>query len=203
MAKRRIRRKVLEHPHQKAALTSPLRLEILEHLLVTQKASVAEIAARMGRPADSLYYHIKKLVAAGLLVRAGERRSGKRTEATYELAAEHLEVAADPDDASHTMKALRSVMRLVERESESALVSGRFRDSGRERDLFIVRQRARLSRSALAEVNRHLNALAKIFAREFRNPPAPGEGRHCALLTALVPSPGKDRAPETRRGARK
>ena len=200
MAKSKFRKKVLEHPHQTAALTSPLRLEILEHLGIRQKASVAEIAESMGRPADSLYYHIKKLVAADLLVRAGERQAGKRTEVLYELAAEHFEVAADLDDPSHTIKALRAVLRLIERESESALLAGTFRDSGRQRNFFIVRQRARLSRGALAEVNGHLDALAKVFARELRNPPAPGKGCHCALLTALVPSPGKNRALET--GAR-
>lgn len=49
-------------------LASSARMEIVDALEASTGAlSVAALAARLGRPADGLYYHLRQLVAAGLV----------------------------------------------------------------------------------------------------------------------------------------
>ena len=55
-----------------AALGSPVRQEIIDTVeLLGGKATIAELAAQLGRPADGLYYHVRRLVAVGLLIGSG------------------------------------------------------------------------------------------------------------------------------------
>src|SRR5262245_47733719 len=54
-----------------AALASPVRQEIIDTLEALGGATIAELAGALGRPADGLYYHVRRLVRAGLLVGAG------------------------------------------------------------------------------------------------------------------------------------
>src|SRR3954467_15721721 len=49
------------------ALSSPIRQDILDAVTAIGPCSVAELAAVIGKPADGLYYHIKRLVGVRLL----------------------------------------------------------------------------------------------------------------------------------------
>ncbi len=181
---------VVRRADQRAALTSPLRLEILEHFLVAGPAAVDEIAARMGRAADSLYYHVRMLVKVGLLRPRGSRKSGKRDKTLYAVVARRIELPCRPGSAAlteSTMKTMASAFRMAEREMHASLESGRFEEHGRYRDFYAARVRSDLSRAALAEVNRHLKAIEDIFSREFKT--APANGTSCSLTLALMPAP--------------
>src|SRR5262245_59943954 len=72
---------------QLAAISSPVRQEILDGVQALGPGSIAEVAKLLGRPADSLYYHVRTLERLGLLVRTGERRNGRRDEALYDVPA--------------------------------------------------------------------------------------------------------------------
>jgi len=173
---------------QRAALTSPLRLEILEHFQVAGPAAVDEIAARMGRAPDSLYYHVRMLVKVGLLRPRGSRKSGKRDKTLYGVVAPRIELPCRNRSATEsTMKTMASAFRMAEREMRASLESGRFEEDGRHRNFFTARVRSDLSRSALAEVNRLLKAIEDIFSREFRA--APANGTSCSLTLTLLPAP--------------
>ncbi len=181
---------VVRRADQRAALTSPLRLEILEHFLVAGPAAVDEVAARMGRAPDSLYYHVRMLTKVGLLRPRGSRKSGKRDKKLYAVVAPRIELSVRPGSASSTestLKTMASAFRMAEREMRASLESGRFEEQGRYRDFYPGRMRSDLSRAALAEVNRHLKAIEDIFAREFRT--APANGTSCSLTVALLPVP--------------
>jgi hypothetical protein len=181
---------VVRRADQRAALTSPLRLEILEHFHVAGPAAVDEIAARMGRAPDSLYYHVRMLVKVGLLRASGSRKSGKRGKALYAAVAPQIELpcrSVSSDATDSTMKSMTSAFRMAEREMRTALESGDFEEHGRYRDFFAGRVRSDLSRSALAEVNRHLKAIENIFWREFKT--APANGTSCSLTLTLLPAP--------------
>ncbi len=179
---------IVRRADQRAALTSPLRLEILEHFLVAGPASVAEIADRMGRAADSLYYHVRLLVKVGLLRQRGTRKSGKRDEALYALVAPRIDLSCKPGSpasTASTMKTMVSAFRLAEREMRAALDDRTLRQDGRDRNFYAARMRCELSRKALADVNRHLTAIEAIFLRELKNP---ARGTACSLTVAMVPS---------------
>ena len=65
-------REIALWPQAISELFRPARLEIYECLQVSGPASVAELASRIGRAPDSLYYHLKKLVEIGVIERCGE-----------------------------------------------------------------------------------------------------------------------------------
>ena len=180
---------VVRRADQRAALTSPVRLEILEHFLVAAPASVDEVAARMGRVPDSLYYHVRLLVKVGLLRPAGSRKSGKRDKALYAPVAPRIELQSPAGSGSateSTVKTMAASHRMAEREMRAALEGGRCRVEGRSRNFFAGRMRSDLSPAALAEVNRHIKAIENIFARDFKTPPK--NGTPCSWTVALLPA---------------
>jgi predicted transcriptional regulator len=189
---------IVRRADQRAALTSPLRLEVLEHFLVAGPASVDEVAARMGRAPDSLYYHVRMLVKVGLLRPRGSRKSGKRAKSLYAVVARRIELPTRPGSAvatESTMKAMASAFRMAEREMRASLQGEPFKDQGRHRNFFAARVRSDLSRTALAEVNRHLTAIEDIFSREFKT--APIKGTSCSLTVALLPAPRANKGSDT------
>src|SRR5215207_4760376 len=73
-----------------AALTSPVRIELIGALQTHGPASVRELAERMGRPAAGLYHHVRTLERAGVLAEAERRKLGRREEAVYTLTARRV-----------------------------------------------------------------------------------------------------------------
>jgi predicted transcriptional regulator len=169
-----------------ATFGSPVRLELIDHVQRCGTASIRELAQRMGRPADALYFHVKKLLRAGALVERGRRKTGRRPEALYALPSVGLRV--DPRDASPAAqvalhRGARTVLRMAERQFRSALDAGAVRVPGRTRNLLAARIKARLSPAALAELNRRVDALIAFLHRE----EARHAGRPCVVTLVLSP----------------
>ena len=59
---------VIRRAEQLASLSSPVRSRIVESLSVHGPSSVREIAERLGRLPESLYYHLRPLVEVGIVV---------------------------------------------------------------------------------------------------------------------------------------
>src|SRR5689334_13072601 len=74
------RRALVSRLDQLSALASPARVDLIEALTRLGTASLAELAAALGRPADGLYYHVRALEKVGLVAAAGTRRVGGRSE---------------------------------------------------------------------------------------------------------------------------
>ena len=72
-------------PKQWSAMRSAVRYEL--YLLMEQLApcSVSELAAAGGRGAAGLYRHLEVMANAGILIRAGQRKAGRRWERVYDL----------------------------------------------------------------------------------------------------------------------
>ena len=72
-------------PKQWSAMRSAVRYEL--YLLMEQLApcSVSELAAAGGRGAAGLYRHLEVMADAGILIRAGQRKAGRRWERVYDL----------------------------------------------------------------------------------------------------------------------
>jgi predicted ArsR family transcriptional regulator len=177
---------------QVAALESAVRQEVLDTIQAAGPLSAPEISALMGRPADGLYYHLRRLVTVGLLVVQGTRRSGRRDEAVYDLPGHplvlHYPVGAE--GAGHPLPRLvRSMLRTAERDFGSAVASGGARPDGDRRNLWAGRRHAWLTPRDLDRVNDLLDRLVEIMTRA-RNP---AHGELCTLTLVLAPRPARAR----------
>ena len=171
-------RVALQSRKQLEAIGSPVRLEILRHLQAEGELTVFELARRMARSADGLYYHVRRLIEAGVLVRAGSRPAGRREEALLALAGSPLQLSipSDGEGPGTLLETGRTLLREVEQNLRDlvpaatngapveAVPSGSLPGDGIDLPL-LARMTARLPEEALAEVREHLDALAAIFSR--------------------------------------
>ena len=157
---------VLRRPEQLAALASPVRSRIIESLAVDGPSSVRQIAIRMGREPEALYYHIRALVDVGLVVLEGKRKVGRRAEAVYRIIATRLVLDTKQRSKAYidAMAGTCSAMlRLAERSYRAAIDRGGFTLDGPQRSLMVRRHATRLDRAGLAQLNRRLDRVAELF----------------------------------------
>ena len=167
-----------------AALASPVRWQIADALATHGPSSIREIAARLGRSAAGLYYHVNALVEVGVVVLVGARPTERRAEAVYRLVAPRLVVDRQQRSSAYTEALLRTcgaMLRLTERNHRAAVQAGAFVLEGPQRTLAVRRLTGKLNRERLRRVNRLLDELAGLFGE----PDAKGEG--CALTVVLTP----------------
>lgn len=148
-------------------------------------ASVADLARELGRPADGLYYHVKALLAAGLLVAAGERGEGRRRETLYTTASprEVLRLLYDPADARNVeavTAAVSGMLRVTVRNFAEAFRPGVAACQGKRRNLWAARTTGWLAEEDLEEVNELLRRLADVLQRPR------GEGKRLHALTFVI-----------------
>jgi DNA-binding transcriptional ArsR family regulator len=173
----------IDSPARWDAVLSGPRLELLLVLDAIGPASVAELAEHLGRPADRLYHHLRKLVGAGLVREVERRAAGRRTEAVYDAVAERLAFDPQAEPAREPIARLaRTILRRADRLFERALHAGAVR-FGADRNATIRADIARLTGAQLAEVTAHLDRVAEIFEAGRRQP----GGRLHTLTIALGP----------------
>ena len=182
----RTRPYVIRRRDQIAALESAVRQEIVDTIQAAGPLSASEISGLMGRPADALYYHLKRLVKVGLLVVRATRRSGRRDEAVYDLAGHPLvlDYPVSAEGKDHPLSGLvRSMLRTAEKDFRSAVGTDAARPDGDRRNLWAGRRHAWLSPRDLERVNGLVDQLVTIMTRA-RNP---GGGELCTLTLLLAP----------------
>jgi predicted transcriptional regulator len=179
---------VLRTREQKKAVASPLRLELLGLFVDRKPLSVAEIAARMGRPATGIHYHVRVLEKAGILRRVGRQRSGPRPEALYEPVADLFKMEQKrgdaPDDA---VKTLSTAFRMAERDMRAAMRDPGAKSSGPYRNVFGARIHCRLSRKDLAELNRRLREIERLLSTIHKKHEPSKDDSFVSLTLALMP----------------
>jgi DNA-binding transcriptional ArsR family regulator len=103
---------------------APVRIELLETMRMVAPCSIAELAAALDRPADTLYRHIEKLRKIGVVVEAGVRRSGRRFEQVYDLAGDDFRPAFRDASPRITNKlfndAAQSIAKILSRTARDA-----------------------------------------------------------------------------------
>ena len=152
---------------QMEALTSPVRHQIHLAMEMLGECSVNELAERMGRVPETLYYHIRRLEKAGIVEQVDHRIVTNREEAIYQLKAKSLKV--DPTKSSpRFLKAMTkgcgSLLRFAQRSFVRALESGADRRSSPKRSIRIEQVTVRLSAGNLAQLNERLNSLQEFLA---------------------------------------
>jgi len=176
-------------PRQLAALVSPVRQELLDVLARVDAVSLAELGALLGRPADGLYYHVRKLERAGLVEPAGERANGGRKEALFRAVASQFALRYAPAPARHARAVngvVGAMLRLGARDFRRALHRPGTKLEGPDRDLWALRTTGWLRPADVRRVNRVIRTLAESTAR--RRPP----GRLYALSVLLTPLDHRD-----------
>ncbi len=152
---------------QMEALGSPVRHQIHLAMEMLGPCSVNELADRMSRVPESLYYHVRRLETVGILEQVGKRVGSGRDEAIFQLRGKRLQI--DPSQTSpRFLKAMAkgcgSLLRFAQRSFERALEAGADRRPGPKRGLRIEQVTVRLCDRNLAELNERLDSLQDFLA---------------------------------------
>jgi DNA-binding transcriptional ArsR family regulator len=147
-------------------LGSPVRTELATTLqALGGAATVAELAQRLGRSADGLYYHLRAMLVAGLLREqsgAGGRRfslatpGGQRVRLRYKPGA--------TANARAVARVAASASRLAQRDFARALRRPGTSVDGPSRELWMARLTGWVDASELEEINRLLQRLSDLLA---------------------------------------
>jgi len=172
-----------------AALASPLRMELVGIFTEPGGLSISDMAARLGRPATSLYHHVQVLEDAGVLRQAGTRPKGKRFETVYELTEHLLDLdvdRTDPEAIDHAVKAMSAALRMADRDFAAAVERDDVCDEGPRRNIFGMRMHLRAPDSVLAELNQRIDAVLDLVRELTDADQEPGPGDRFVSLTLLL-----------------
>jgi DNA-binding transcriptional ArsR family regulator len=180
-------RRAVSDPALVRLLSSPVRQEIVDTLATLGgEAGVAGLAEQLGLPADGLYYHLRALVAGGLVE---EILGHKGAERRYRLAGEGAtairlayDLGADGNSAELRSFA-QAMLQIAGRDFEQALAGGDAVVAGAKRELWASRNKGWLSSADLAEVNVLLNRLSALTGQ----PKAAGREHLASLAFVLAP----------------
>ncbi|MFG0329970.1 MAG: helix-turn-helix domain-containing protein [Phycisphaerales bacterium] len=188
MAEKRKDILILSEEQREAITGSSARLEIIDTIFGLAPCSIAELAEELQRSPQSLYYHINILVDCGLLKQVGTRKSGKRDEAIYDLAAQHLRLTPGRDDEKAYRRAMlrfnSTIIRLTERNYREAFDQKLVRTVNKKRqNIYTRRQRAWLTDEDIEKVYKHIDAIGEILLRGNKR----RTGQAFAMTTVLAP----------------
>jgi DNA-binding transcriptional ArsR family regulator len=166
MGSKRPRRIVIEKPGQFRAMNSDVRQQVLSTMRLLEPCSVGEVAARLGRQPETLYYHVDILVDAGLVRAAGSRPAGRRKETLYEVACDRLQyhpTRRTPAFLRDLRRGYSTTLRTTERRLLEAVgADGEVRE-GRGKNMRVQSYPVRLDADDLEELNARLDAVRQFL----------------------------------------
>lgn len=167
------------------AVASPARLEIL-FALGDGPRTTQELARRLGRSRQSLYYHLAVLERAGLVAveppAEGERDRRFRATVDRVIASTHRESARDRKAGA---RAIQAILRQTAREATAALEDPATRFDGALREMIGIRGKARFTAAQLRRANELIDQLQALLAEARGESPA---GRLYAVTVVLTPA---------------
>jgi DNA-binding transcriptional ArsR family regulator len=175
---------IIRSKRQMRALAASTRQEILDVLPRMGTVSIAELAAALGRPADSLYYHLRILRSVGLVLSEGYRAINGRREALIRAVAPEMSLCYElgkKGNGSEVNAIIASMLRLGMRDFSSSFKAGQASVSGPERELWALRKVGSLSLAQISAVNRYIEHLMRVMADTNPN------GQLYALTVVLTP----------------
>ena len=186
----------IENADEIALLASPARIELIDTLeALGGEASVAELAAQLGRPSDGLYYHLRQLAEGGLLVE--EATPEGRRYRTRVPRGERLRLRYRPGKTTNAQAVngvAASVLRVAGRDFSRALADPGSIAEGPLRELWAARNKGWVGDAELAEINRMLMRINTLL----RRPRSAARDRLIALSWILAPVDAKPARRATR-----
>jgi DNA-binding transcriptional ArsR family regulator len=159
-------------------LASATRQEIVDALEVAGPCTVRALAAHLGRRPDALYYHLRLLRAAELVVPVEDTGSPAvqpaRAEAVYDVVLRPVSLAYEPASARNraaVSAVVGTMLRTTERRFVRAFRPGVATVAGEARNLWAGRAQGWLSTDDLRAVNRYVTAILTLL-RQHRAVPA-------------------------------
>ncbi len=155
-----------------ASLTSPVRQEILDAMHALGPGTVAEIAEALNRAPDSLYYHLKILLAVGLVLETGVRTGGPRPEAVYDLPGRPMTIkySQAPKTRRAIAKTVSGMLRLTDRDFQTAVENHKTSFNGENPVLNGARLKAWLNRDQIDRIKEHLADIEQIMSNGRKEP---------------------------------
>ncbi|UXI68453.1 winged helix-turn-helix domain-containing protein [Tahibacter amnicola] len=186
----------MESPREIRALATSARQELIDTLeALGGEATVAQLAENLGKPADGLYYHLRVLVKAGLLVDATGEDGVKRFRSTAGPGA-RLQLRYVPRQRKNreaVNQVVASLLRNASRDFERAIENPDVVVEGPARALWASRTKGWVGERELVEINQLLHRLGALLHKKR----APERDQLIALAWVLAPMDvrvrGKDR----------
>lgn len=152
-----------------ACLASPARNEVFMQLRTLGQASIGDVARVMGRKPETVHYHVKALLAAGLVREAFRRPGIKKPEAVYESVGAKYRLPSPAKDAQIAGLIRKSVAAGLRQTTRGFLAAAKAAETSPETQklLDVVRLNARLSPEDARELMRRIGEVVK-FADEHR-----------------------------------
>lgn len=167
MTEKKLKKFRVSTEKQIRALSGPVQHQIVATLERVGPSTAKELAGHIGLAAESVYYHLRKLKRAGLLVETDRRPTSRRPEAVYALPGSELVLDSSGGGAG-VLAAMagfqRSLMTTATRLYERALSAGELVQRGKRRNLCVIQVQGRLRPAQLGELNRRLEDIAEFVA---------------------------------------
>jgi DNA-binding transcriptional ArsR family regulator len=176
-------------------LASAVRQEIMDALQASGPLTVRQLARLLGRPADSLYYHLKKLIAADLVREEKSRGSGGGGEARFGLpfGPWHIHYdLKDPESLSAMARVVTTLLRVTDRDYRRALAFEDIVPHGPNRNVWGGRSIGWVTEDDLAAINGKVMEILDILKQGKRSKESRLMGFTHAV-TLLHPGSERDR----------
>jgi len=153
-------------------LASPLRQAILDFIVASGPTTVAELSARFARPADRLYYHVRLLLRAGLLVPMRTTGDVGRSGAQFDVPGRPmvLEYAAGSAHRRALTRVADALLRTARRDFAREAHQAANRVDGARRELWAGRTEALLEPEEIEALNTHLTGIINLMGRTHGRP---------------------------------
>lgn len=190
---------LIETPAAVRALCSPIRQEIVDAVVAAGPCTIAALGRHLGRAPDSLYFHVRRLLAVGLLVEREAERHGRHVSAVYDVPGRPIRIAyegrlAKPAGRRSINSVVQGAIRLGARDFARAVERGHGKASGPGRDLWGGRAKGWVGEAELAELCELVERASKIL-----HGGRPGKGRKAVSFTfVLAPAKTSPRVSKVR-----
>lgn len=199
MSKPRLNPRAIRDARRIRVLASPVRHELVDTLsALGGRATVAQLAVQLGRPADGLYYHLRVLQKAGLVEELA-KEAGERIYRLVGTGKAPLRLAYDPagrGNVSALSDYARGLLKVAQRDFEGGLRTPGVVMQGERRQLWAARNKGWVSAAELEEVNRLLEKLCELTSR----PHEPGRDMLMSLAFVLAPCARRPKRRGTKNG---
>lgn len=164
-------------------MLGPIRQELLDAIEAAGPCAVRELAVLLGRPADTLYFHLRRLVAVGLVKELARRREGRHVVAVYDLTARNQRLHYGPGtDRGLLNGVVAAAVRLSMREFAAALKGPRMSELARDGRLAGGRAKGWLTRAQQRRVKALLDEAAALIRSGRPGLGGAGGGREAVAL---------------------